>query len=349
MKLKNLFFEWLLKFPWRQNDSKRERFLIVSTTGLGDTLWGTPAIRALRQKHPHAYIAALTSPLGKEVLQGNPHIDEIFVVKKPTLVSLLRLYRPLKKREISKAFIFHTSQRPILPFCRIIGASTIIGTAGINKGLDFILTTPLPSKPMHEIARRFDIAGSHGDPSMELITAPEEISPILAKIPPYVPIIGLHGGAKDKFKQWPPELFGEVGRRLKDHLGAQIIVTGGTHEKKLVSYISSLIEGSIPVSGHLSVQGLAALICKMNVFVSNDTGPMHVAFAVKTPTVALFAPTDHNLCGPYHVSKSTIIQKMRTCTPCLRKKCRQPFCMLQISPEEVYQETLKLYYGANGP
>lgn len=348
MKIKNLFFQWLLKLPWKRNDSKRERFLIVSTTGLGDTLWGTPAIRALRQAHPHAYIAALTSTLGEEVLKGNPNLDEIFVVKEPAFLSLLFLYWKLRKREITTAYILHTSQRPILPFCRMIGASSIIGTKDIHKGLDFILTKTFKQKPVHEIVRRFEIVGISADPSMEITLTPkeeEEAAKVLKEIPSYVSIVGLHPGAKDQFKQWPPELFTLLGRRLKDHFGCQIIVTGNSFEKELVEKIASQIEGAKSIAGDLSVRSLAALIRKMHLFISNDTGPMHLACAVKTPVVALFAPTDPRLCGPFHASKSAVVQKMRTCTPCLRKKCREPFCLLQISPEEVYQTALKVYYG----
>src|SRR3972149_8547150 len=92
-----------------------KRFLVISTTGLGDTLWATPAIKALRETYPSAYIAVLTSPPGKEVLALNRRIDELFVVKNPPLFFLVPLYFALPKRGITTTLIFHTSPRPLLP------------------------------------------------------------------------------------------------------------------------------------------------------------------------------------------------------------------------------------------
>src|SRR5262245_36890013 len=110
MFLKNLLYRLLVKIlkplmGHRHGDG----FLVVSTTGLGDTIWGTPAIRALRQAHPKAYIAVLTSRVGAEVLKDNPHVNEIFCIKKGW--SLLRLIPQLRKKGIATVFIFHISQR----------------------------------------------------------------------------------------------------------------------------------------------------------------------------------------------------------------------------------------------
>jgi ADP-heptose:LPS heptosyltransferase len=74
---------------------------------------------------------------------------------------------------------------------------------------------------------------------------------------------------------------------------------------------------------------------------------MHLAFAVKTPTIALFCPSDPKSFGPYFVDKCTVIKKHHTCTPCLKKKCREPFCMRQISPAEVFELALIARKGTN--
>lgn len=334
-------FRWLPKF-------EGDRFLVVSTTGLGDTLWGTPALRALRRAYPKGYIGVLTSRLGKEVLKGNPHVDEFFVVGEPAIFSLLSLFRKIRKRKIGTVFIFHTSQRPILPFCKLIGASQIIGTEGINKGLDFILTKCFENRLVHEIKRRLQIVGVDSDDfSMELVIskADRELAELLLRgVPSYIPLVGLHPGAKDRFKQWPPQHFIEVGKRLKDHLGCQIIVTGSSDEKELVGKVVRGIEGAIAISGQLSIHALGALIERLALMISNDTGPMHIAYAMKTAIIGIFTPTDHRLCGPYFALSGIVIQKEKTCRPCLKKKCGDPFCLLQISKEEVFQTALKVFY-----
>jgi len=350
MKIKNRIIQWLLKCGQFMPRFEGERFLVVSTTGLGDTLWGTPAIRALRQAYPKAYIGILTSDLGAEVLGGNPHIDELFVVGKHVIFSLIQLFKAVRNRKIGTVFIFHTSQRTVLPFCHLIGASRIVGTEGINKGLDFILTEKLKNRPLHEIQRRLHLVGVQANGfKMELSVSEEErqnANLLLQAIPVFLPIIGLHPGSKDKFKQWPAEYFIEVGNRLKNHLPCQIVVTGGMEEKELVEKVAQGIEAAIPMTGQLSVHALGALIEKMSLMITNDTGPMHIGVAMKTPVIGLFGPTDYRLCGPYFVSHATVIQKEKTCTPCLKKKCNEPFCLLQISKDEVFETARRLLDGS---
>lgn len=339
--------------PKKPNLSVNQRkFLIVSTTGLGDTLWGTPAIKALRETYPTSYIAVLTSPIGKEILEHNRHLDEIFTIADPVFFSLFPLYKKLKKQQITDVILFHTSQRPILPLVATLGASQIIGTQGLHKGLDHLLTRPIPSRPVHEIQRRLELVAAASaktqDPVMELAISAEdehlaELFLLQYHLPAYLPKIALHPGAKDLFKQWPPELFVKLGNRLVQELGCQVFVTGSGPELALVETIAAGIKGAIPVTT-LSLRPFAAFLKHMALIVSNDTGPMHVAFAMQTPTIALFTPTDPLLCGPYGIKNAVVIAKQTTCSPCLRKKCREPFCLLQISVEEVYDKILSYLY-----
>ncbi len=330
--------------------------MILSTTGLGDTLWGTPAIRALRKSFPTSYIGVVTSPIGKALLQHNRRIDEIFVASDPLFPSLLSLYRKLKAKKITHVLSFHTSQRPMLPLASLIGAQEVIGTYGINKGLDFLLSRSLDNHSMHEIQRRLEIVAKVGanpmDSSMELFVSPEDeaaAEKFLAslQIPSYVPLIALHPGAKDRFKQWPAAHFIELGNRLTENLGSSILVTGNPSEKNLVESIADQIKGAAPVTD-LPLLTAAALIKRVDLMVTNDTGPMHIAFAMKTPTIGLFTPTDPALCGPYFIEAAQTIVKKPTCSPCLRKKCREPFCLLQIGVQEVYDSALRLFYDTKG-
>ncbi len=338
--MKNHLIKLLLTLaPKRKNQQRgAPRILVVSTTGVGDSLWGSPAIRALRKKHPKGYIALLTSPIGKQLFQNNPYLDEIFTLKNPALLSSIKLLGALRKKAFDTAFIFHLSQRPILPLVSLAGPSKIVGTEGINKGLDYLLTDPIKQSPIHEIQRRLNIADcENSSPEMELFLTEDENEAALKHLPNTHLIIGMHPGAKDKYKQWDPKHFIELGRKLAKEKGATLMITGDKGEAPLAEQIASSIPGAISVAGKLPVRVTAALIEKFDLFVTNDTGPMHIAFAMGTPTIAVFSPTDPKLCGPYQISHGTTFQKPRTCTPCIRKKCRSPFCMEQISPDEVYE------------
>lgn len=354
MSWKNALFKALIFLFKKRNipkDFSEKHFLIVSTTGLGDTLWGTPAIRALKKTFPQHQIYVLTSPIGHEVLKTNPYIEKLIVVKN-SLLSSLRPLLQLRKETFEATLVFHTSQRFILPLCALCETPKIIGTQGLNKGLDSLLTTALEKKEQHEIERRLDIVQEIGakveDSDLEIRWTREDEDDVLQFLKKHhlsqgEVIIGFNPGAKDPFKRWAPEHFIELGNLLCQTLECRIIVTGSKQEKKLVRTIAKQIPGAVPLYGKLSLPALTKLIQTFSLMITNDTGPMHLSFAAKCPTVALFSPTNPDLCGPYEARNHTIIARAPTCTPCLKKRCHTPFCLSQIPVSQVYQEALKLY------
>ncbi len=351
--MKNFLIRLFLFFRPKRKESGLlpQTFLIVSTTGLGDTLWATPAIRALRAAYPHSTIDLLTSPLGEQVLKNNPHINTLFTIADPLFYSLVKLFFALQKKQYDVIFIFHTSQRLILPFCALLGAPKIIGTKGLNKGLDSILTHALGNKPKHEIERRMEMVkevnACSKQQQLDFFPAQEEELEQFLKthqVSASTLLIGLHPGAQNLFKQWQPRSFIELGLKLRKKIPCTLFVTGSQEESALVTLIAKQIPDAIAISGQLPLTTLAALQKKMALFITNDTGPMHLAFAMKTPTIALFGPTDPRLCGPHQAQPAIVIQKKKTCSPCLMKKCSEPFCLLQIGVDEVYQKALELLH-----
>lgn len=322
-----------------QSKGNPHHFLIVSTTGLGDTLWGTPAIRALREAYPQAYIGCLTSSLGAEVLKNNPHLSEIFVIK--NTFSLLTLSTKLKKRKIGTALFFHTSQRIPLPLCAALGINNLIGTSGLQKGLDDLLTESIVWKSSHEIERRMGIVKAAGAlascSTMDFFIGEENRKHALQIVPEKF-VIGLHPGAKDRFKQWPAKHFIQVGQKLKKELGCAVVITGSPSEKELVDSICAQIEGAKAIIEPLNV--MAAVLERLSLFITNDTGPLHLALAMKTKVLSLFTPTDPAICGPYPIA-TEVLQAKPTCFPCLKKKCQEAFCMRQIGPEAVVSAALQ--------
>lgn len=348
---------WKKLFSHYPVDSQYPRYLIVSTTGLGDTLWATPAIKTLRATEPNAYIALLTTSLGSTLLETNPYLDHIFILRR-SFFSKIKLIFSLRNAHLPTCIIFHSSQRCVLPLCIMAGSSKIVGTQGQFKGLDHLLTERLPPTFQHEIERRIELVSKAHNSAvkrhslLEFFITPEDahayqqfLEPF--QIPPYLPLIALHPGAKDPFKCWPPHLFVKLGKRLKEEWGCQILITGNPSEKNLVTQIAHEIPGAIPCF-NLPIRTLGALYQSLKLLITNDTGPMHIGFALNTPTVALFTATDPRLCGPYLASNVAIIKKAPTCQPCLRKRCQTPFCLLQISPEEVFETASKFFHNQGG-
>ena len=158
-------------------------------------------------------------------------------------------------------------------------------------------------------------------------------------------MVALHPGAKDSYKCWPKEKFIELGKLLQQK-GISLLITGVKEEHDLISSIAAALPGSKYLPA-MSLRQFAAILKKMALVITNDTGPLHLAIAVQTPVLALFAPTNPKICGPYHAKDAHVIQKPITCKPCLRRRCRLPFCMLQISPQEVFRYAEKILASAN--
>jgi heptosyltransferase-2 len=160
-----------------------------------------------------------------------------------------------------------------------------------------------------------------------------------------LPIAILHPGASyGPSKRWPTERFAELGSLLRDRNKASVLITGSTDEMELAESISSIMKNkTINLSGQTSLRMLAGLISQANLFVTNDSGPMHMANALRTPVIAVFGPTDPNATGPCQ-EPAAVIKKEVPCWPCRYRDC--PFdhrCMMKISVEEVYQTCQRFF------
>lgn len=332
--MKNAFLKLLCKILPIPKHKESKRFLLVSTTALGDTLWATPTIFSLRKSFPDSHIAVLTSTIGNEVLKTNPYIDKIYLLKKPLL-----LWRKLYKERFCTILILHTSQRIALPLCSLLGATHIIGTRGINKGLDSLLTITLEPAYEHEILRRLRMVERVGGKihTEMLQFFPEEKSCPL----PQGKWVAIHPGSKDGFKRWPARNFIKVGKELQAK-GYRIFLSGT--EKELIEEIRSQIPDSIYFQG-LDLHAFADKLSQVELLISNDTGPVHLALALGIPLIALYGATDSRLCGPHLAKKAVALQAPPTCFPCIKRRCRTPFCLLQIDPNRVLSVSYQLLHS----
>jgi ADP-heptose:LPS heptosyltransferase len=229
----------------------------------------------------------------------------------------------------------------MLPLCSLLGAHRIIGTAGINKGLDALLTDPMPSTEDHAIIRRLKLIEHMGakrhTEQLSFFLQPEERT----LLPKTKPRIVLHPGSKDSFRRWPLEHFIQTGKALTQ-FGAEIWVTGTTSEMALIQQITNSIPGAILGDPTLTVRQFAAQLEHFDLLITNDTGPVHLASALHIPVIAIYSPSDPAHFGPLNVERALAIAKPPTCEPCLKRRCHRPFCFLQIGPEEVAAHAKKM-------
>ncbi len=344
---------------------KIKNILLVSSTALGDALLSTPAMRSIRLGHPNARVSLLLNAAYRELFAGHPDIDEI-ISYRAGWGHFFRLALALRRRHFDAACILHGNEPQATPLAYLSGARFIFKLPNTSR-FRFLLTNREPRLGWdafgHGIEQRLKVAqlagGAPTDLQMTLpadAAAEEEVAALLRArgIDGGVPLLGLQPGASTTSRRWAPARFVELARQLlAAHPGLRIVVTGSPQEKPLCQEISAAIgRGRAWASaGELPLRLLPALLRRCFTLVTGDTGPMHLAVAVRTPVVALFAVSDARRSGPaYDLDRHTVIQKWRTCDPCLSKRCPYslPICMENISPEEVRAAVERLYHAAAG-
>jgi len=282
--------------------SQIRRILIIRIAPLGETVLMTPVIRVLRQAFPDAYIACMVDPIRRDLVSGNPNLNEVIPYKR----SVPKLIYSMVKRSFQMAVVLQPTFRLVLhTFLAKIPVRVGFET---NFGGRRLLRLAVPNNTdQHETDRYLDVVRGLGiyPPSDEpeifvdqgtQMWASEFLA--AAKIDLKRPLIGLNPGAGATYRRWPKEGFAKVANLLYEVYNAQICITAGTREGALPCEAARLMAvDPLIVTGTTTMQ-LAAIIQKCNLFVSNDTGPMHLSTALKTPTVALFGASDPHRWGP---------------------------------------------------
>jgi heptosyltransferase-2 len=337
------------------NDLKRNvhRLLIRSTNWIGDAIMTTPAVCAIRRNFPGARITMLAKPWVAPVFDHSPHVDEVLVYdangRHHGVGGTIRLARDLRARRFDAAILLQNA----------IEAALIAFMAGIPKRIGFdtdarrlLLTHPVRCtraiKSIHQtgyylkILEGVGLAG--GDAILELHLNPEDrrrADHILAEagIASKRPIVGLNPSATyGPSKQWFPERYAALGDLLHEAFNATIVIFGGPSDRDLGQHISGLMRAPVfDLSARTNLGEAMALIDRCDAFVTNDSGLMHVAAALNTPLVAIFASTNPVATGP-HSPTSRVVRAPIGCSPCLKPVCplTHTDCMRMISVDMVF-------------
>jgi len=327
--------------------SKTSRILLVCTTALGDTLLSTPAIRAVRRAYPKASISVLASPPAREVLLFSPHIDDLIPhrgrVDLRYFLTLPRLIRMLRKGRFDLVIVLHANDPDIAPLAYITGAPCRMGWR--ESRLGFLFTHPVPTVNQGEhivdIRLRNLLSLGIGTQGRELayFVQPEEkarAGPLLrtAGLEEKL-LVGIHPFGSTRRRWWPPSYVEMLAQRLRTDYGAEAILFGGPNEVQAAELISARSK-IVSVVGRLSIRESAALISRCALFISTDSGPMHLAQALDVPTIALCGPAHPMFIGPL-CAHSRSIHKGKDCTRCASAPCPSPSCMEEITVDDVME------------
>lgn len=349
-----------------QPDSSK-KILIRSVNWLGDAVMTTPALSVIREHFPHAKITILANEMVSELFAHHPGIDHIITFhrrgKHRGVAGRLRLAAELRSHRFDLAIILPNSfDSAVVPW--MAGIPVRIGkcsdgrTLLLNGRYHFVKAIP----PRHEVdyyldlLKHFSITGSR-TPLRLSISADEESSAAerLAKqgVQPDDFVIGINPGASyGSAKRWYPDRFAQVARHLEEYWGARIVIFGGPGEASIAADIECNLAGAaVNVAGKTSVREMMALIKRCNFFITNDSGPMHIAAAFSVPLVAIFGSTDHTGTSPYS-SNAVVVRNDVECAPCKLRECPTDHrCMRSVTAETVINAALgladSLRQGAN--
>ncbi len=292
------------KQPSKQfNLDQIRRILILRMGPLGETLLTTPVIRALRGRFPEAYIAYIVAPGREDLVSENPNLNEVITYS----VSIPKLIYEMVKRSFQMVVILQPTFRLVLHtfIARIpfrIGFET-------NSGKGRLLHVAVPNNiDQHETARYLDVVRGVGiepdseEPEMFVNAAAQGWADDFlagAGISADRPLIGLNPGSGSESRRWSKARFAQMGDRLHQKYNTQIFITAGDAEGTLPHEVADLMSCSPIILTGITPMQLGAMLQKCHLYISNDTGPMHMSTAIKTPTIALFGASNPLQWGPH--------------------------------------------------
>ena len=273
-----------------------ERILIIRLAPLGETVLTTPVIRVLRLHFQNAYIAYMVAPTREDLVSANPYLNEVLIYQP----SVPKLIYQIARRKFQMVIVLQPTFRLVLHafLARIpfrVGFET---NTGGKKLLNLAVSS---NTAQHETQRYLDVVRALGvqveDNEPEVFIdndGTEWVNNFLEnhKLNDSKPIIGINPGAATAYRRWQALNFAILGDMLRDAYDAHIIVTTGPREEELADQVSNGMGHSPIIVNRVTPMQLAALLKKCNLYISNDTGPMHLSTAVKTPTIALFGASN---------------------------------------------------------
>ena len=335
-----------------------ERILVVLPNWFGETLFATPFLRALRQQRPRAFIVTLGWPRCREILLHNPQVSALLDYDERgihrSLAGKWRLARALRTQRFDTAFILRKSlSRSLL--LALAGVPARVGFANPKSGWLLTRRVPPTGLPRHKALTylplleavgltavsgpyEYAVGGEERDAARDLLRTHEALNA--------VPLVILHPGANWPHKRWAPERFAALGDRLAQSQHAKILVTGGPDDAALTGAVArAMRHPPVVLAGRTNLRQLAALLEQADLVVSNDTGVLHLAVALRRPVVALYGPTSPALTGPLgDPTRTAVIHHSDCCPsiPCFSPGRPKHPGMDAIGVDEVYAAAAKL-------
>ena len=324
-----------------------QRVLVVKTSSIGDVLHALPIVQAIKDAAPHLALDWVVRRRCADILTGNPAIDHLYVLPdKPSLGDILTLRRELHATHYDMALDLQGLALSGLA-TRLSGAPVRVGWDRNREANALFLTHPIvpgKAKDAHEIDLLYgfaDALGIHPE-HPEFTPQPYLAAENAAKAEYWLgdlprPRIALNVGASRAYKRWPLGNWVHLTRALT-LVGQRLVFVGDKADAQVVAQIIPHLAGpAVNLAGKTTLRELASVLAACDLLVSGDSGPMHLAVAVGTPTVAIFGATDPARHGPYG-ARNTILHDP---APGLLTPGKRPTeaegaaCMARVTPQNV--------------
>jgi len=339
-------------------DNKRlKRLLIIKPSSLGDVIHAVPVASALKAAVPGLVIDWVVGKGYEQVLVGNKSVDRLIIFDRGMLNGGGRLgrlagfVRELRREHYDAALDLQGLIRSAL-MALASRSERRIGFANAREGAALLYTdkTPVPDTGMHAVdrylltLRHFGVERGTADPVEFGINLTDEdeaqADSVLAGlgIKPGEKFAAIAPSARWATKRWPASNFVLLANMLYKDKGMRSMFVGTSEDEDIMSDAKEglLQQGSFAF-GKTSIKGLAALVRRAGILITNDSGPMHIAVAVGTPVAALFGPTDPVKTGPYGAAHG-VIMATDSCAPCFKRHCDTVSCMEGLTVERVYDK-----------
>jgi ADP-heptose:LPS heptosyltransferase len=336
--------------------------LLVRLREIGDVVFTTPALRAVRQRFPGARISYLVEPLAAPVVASSRHVDELIVAPRASFVSDIRLGLRLRARRYDLAIDFHGGPRASL-LTWLSGAPRRIGYAIPGRG--WMYTTPVPRprelRPRHAVRNQWDLLTPIDVPApgpdaypVEMPVDPRAAAALTGRLasaglPSTGRLVVVHVSAGNPFRRWPQDSFAEMIATLASrHPDMRVIVVSGPSDRVAAA---AVVEGArarlAPANGarvlsigECSLAELRALFDRAALFVGGDSGPLHIAATSAVPIVGLYGPTLPVRSAPWRgrmLTAESVEGGPLECRPCDQRVCAPGDfrCLTRIAPDDV--------------
>ncbi len=340
-----------------------QNILVRATNWVGDAVMSIPALQALRDAFPTARISILARPWVAGLYGREPFCDELIAYEAPRgwdgFGAKWKVAADLRRRNFDCAVLFQNAFEAA-SLARLAGIPVRIGYARDARGILLTHSVPIPrpgEAPRHqrfyylELLKRAGLIESYPLDSPIRLSGTAAASEAGRKrfetVRLRLPVIGISpGAAYGGAKRWLPERFAEAAIEIARERNASLAVFGSKDELAICETVHRLIENaafrSVNFAGRTTIGEFAELAAACDVFLSNDSGPMHIASAMGVPTVAIFGATDDIATGPTG-PHALVVRESVECSPCLLRECPIDHrCMTRVDASRVAHAALEL-------